>query len=288
MQNPSVCSHSARKENIDFGVSGEHHGVVKTSRKLPSSRTRRRSRVILIEKHFSTICNKITLTIRPATNRIRWFVKWAMWSCLSYGNQVLTCNAQNAIFIGIKELSVALVDISSKKVNPAEVFINGDWMPSQSRAYVIKKGRLRGARHGKTETREEHFIVHSARRRSLKKNFDGIHDHFQRHSEYRDPQRKIGWTWEVHREGQISTGETFLLPIVLGVFQVKEILVYHTEQNRQKCTDETPFRLPNSTYKYAPSPPWIWKRETWTNSSLTLPKVAFFFFQYFIEAEECK
>ena len=46
--------------------------------------------------------------------------------------------------------------------------------------YVIKKGRLRGARHGKTEAQKEHFVAHNARRRCMKKNFDGIHDRFQR------------------------------------------------------------------------------------------------------------
>ena len=50
----------------------------------------------------------------------------------------------------------------------------------------------RGARHGKTEAQKEHFVVHNAR----KKNFDGIHDRFQRDSVYRDSQLKIGWTEE--------------------------------------------------------------------------------------------
>ena len=62
--------------------------------------------------------------------------------------------------------------------------------------YVIKKGRPRGARHGKTEAQKEHFVAHSARRRCIKKNFDGIHDRFQRDLTYRDSQLKIGWTEE--------------------------------------------------------------------------------------------
>ena len=74
--------------------------------------------------------------------------------------------------------------------------------------YVTRKGRPRGARHGKTEAQKQHFLAHNARRRCIKKNFDGIHDRFQRDSVYRDSQLKIGWT-------------------------------------RQKCTDETPIRLPN-------------------------------------------
>ena len=45
--------------------------------------------------------------------------------------------------------------------------------------HVIKKGRLRGARHGKTEAQKEHFVAHNVQRRRIKKNFDGIRDRFQ-------------------------------------------------------------------------------------------------------------
>ena len=62
--------------------------------------------------------------------------------------------------------------------------------------YVIRKERPRGARHGKTETRKEHFLTLIARKRCIKKNFDGIHDRFQRYSVFRDSQLKIGWTEE--------------------------------------------------------------------------------------------
>ena len=62
--------------------------------------------------------------------------------------------------------------------------------------HVIKKGRPRGARHGKTEAQKERFVAHNARRRCIKKNYDGIHDRFQRDSVYRDSQLKIGWTEE--------------------------------------------------------------------------------------------
>ena len=61
-----------------------------------------------------------------------------------------------------------------------------------------------------------------------------------------------------------------------------------TEQIRQKCTDETPIRLPNSSHNNEPSPPRIWRRTTWTNPCSSLPKVAFvfFFFQYLMVAVE--
>ena len=61
---------------------------------------------------------------------------------------------------------------------------------------VIKKERLRVARHGKTEAQKEHFIAHNARRRCIKKKFDRIHDRFQKDIKYRDSQLRIGWTGE--------------------------------------------------------------------------------------------
>ena len=62
--------------------------------------------------------------------------------------------------------------------------------------YVIKKGRPRGARHGRTEAQKEQFTAHNARRRCLKKKFEGIHDRFLKDSTYRDSQLKICWTEE--------------------------------------------------------------------------------------------
>ena len=61
---------------------------------------------------------------------------------------------------------------------------------------VIKKGRPRGNRHGRTEAQKEHFIAHNARRRCVKKKFEGIHDRILKDSTYRDSQLQIGWTEE--------------------------------------------------------------------------------------------
>ena len=57
--------------------------------------------------------------------------------------------------------------------------------------YVIKKERPRGARHGKTEAQMEHFRAHNARRRCLKKKFEGIHNRFLQDSTYRDSLLKL-------------------------------------------------------------------------------------------------
>ena len=63
-------------------------------------------------------------------------------------------------------------------------------------ALRYQKGRPHGARHGKTDAQKKHSVVHNARRRCIKKSFDGIHDRFQRDPVHRDSQLKIGWTEE--------------------------------------------------------------------------------------------
>ena len=57
-------------------------------------------------------------------------------------------------------------------------------------ALSIKKGRPHGARHGKTEAQKEYYVAHNARKRCLKRNYDGIHDRFLRDPENRDSQLK--------------------------------------------------------------------------------------------------
>ena len=62
--------------------------------------------------------------------------------------------------------------------------------------YVIKKERPHSTRHGKTDAQKEHFVAHNAGKRCITKNFDGIHDGFQRDPVYLDSQLKIGWIEE--------------------------------------------------------------------------------------------
>ena len=50
--------------------------------------------------------------------------------------------------------------------------------------YVIKKGRLHGNRHGKTEEQRQHHIAHNLRKRCIKRGFEGIHDRFQNDSTF--------------------------------------------------------------------------------------------------------
>ena len=65
---------------------------------------------------------------------------------------------------------------------------------------VIKKGRCRGARHGRTEEQKEYHIAWNARKRCCKRvdsrgeHFKSIHDRLHRDQVYRESQLAIGWT----------------------------------------------------------------------------------------------
>ena len=63
--------------------------------------------------------------------------------------------------------------------------------------YVIKKGRPRGNRHGKTEEQRDHFIAHNLKRRCRKRGFEGIHDRFLKDAIFRESQLEHDRTEEV-------------------------------------------------------------------------------------------
>ena len=62
--------------DIDFRVSGLSHAVVKEAEHLRVQELVKRSKVILIEKHFKPTCTRITSTTHSATSRKRRSVKW--------------------------------------------------------------------------------------------------------------------------------------------------------------------------------------------------------------------
>ena len=65
---------------------------------------------------------------------------------------------------------------------------------------MIKKERLHGARHGKTEEQKEYHTAFNAWKRCRKRvdtqdeHYKGIHDRLLRDQVYRETQLKIGWT----------------------------------------------------------------------------------------------
>ena len=98
----------------------------------------------------------------------------------------------------------------------------------------------------------------TARKRCIRKNFDGIHDRFQRDPVSRDSQLKIGWTEEkCITMDKLAQEDHSYCP---SYEENERYRKNWTEQIRQKCTDETPIRLPNSSHNYEPSPPKIRRR----------------------------
>ena len=182
--------------DIDFRVSGLPHAVVKQAENF-----RVRELVKKIESHphrealqadlqqnnvYNPFSNDSKAMIREMGNvelfeLCETIPKVQCSECLLYWNQgVIYCTCGHL-----------LVEIeSSQKIN--KLRLDALSIPH----YVIKKGRPHGARHGKTDAQKEHFVAHNARKRCIKKNFDGIHDRFQRDPVYRDSQLKIGWTEE--------------------------------------------------------------------------------------------
>ena len=119
-----------------------------------------------------------------------------MWSYSSYGKQFDKCNAQNAFFVGIKGIAYCTRGHLLGESESSHNFHQWRLDAFSIQNCVIKKERPRGVRHGKTEAQKKHFVAHNARRRCVNKNFDGIHDRFQRDSENRDSQLKSGWIEE--------------------------------------------------------------------------------------------
>ena len=109
----SIGLFTQREEiDIDFRVSGLPHAVVKQAdnfrvrevvKKIESHLHRRALQADLQQNNaYNPFSEESKVMIREMGN-----VEFS-----SYAKQFQKCNAQNAFFIGIKELSIALVDIS--------------------------------------------------------------------------------------------------------------------------------------------------------------------------------
>ena len=177
-----------------------------------------------------------------------------MWSYSSYAKQFQKCNAQNAFFIGIVYCTCGHLLRESES---SQHFSNQWRLDAFSiENYVIKKVRPRGARHGRTEAQKEHFIAHHERRRCIKKNFEGIHVRFQKDLTYHDSQLRIGWTEEKCIEmDKLAQKDHSYRPSSEEYERYKKNLYITLNTSGRNAPNETPIRLPRSTYKYAPSPP---------------------------------
>ena len=213
VNNPSVCS---REEiDVDFRVSGLLHAVVKQAenfrvrelvKKIESHPHRRALQADLQQNNaYKPFSEESKVMIRDVGNvelfeLCETIPKVQCSECLLYWNQgIVYCTCGHL----------------QKEVEASQHFHQWRLDAFTIQNYVIEKGRRRGARHGKTEAQKEHFTAHSARRRCLKKKFEGIHDRFQRDSTYRDSQLKIGWIEEKCIEmDELAQENQLLLSIV--------------------------------------------------------------------------
>ena len=183
--------------DIDFRVSGLPHAVVKQAenfrvrelvKKIESHPHRRALQADLQQSNaYNPFSDDSKAMIREVGN---------VELCSSYAKQFQKCNAQNAFTIGIKEWSIALVDISWQQVTPVDIFTHGDWMFSQSRTMSLRGSDFMVQGTVKLKHRSSFFIAHNARKRCIKKNFKGIHDRFQKDLRDRESQLKVGRTEE--------------------------------------------------------------------------------------------
>ena len=191
---------SLRKQPLTSECQDCHMQLRKKQKLSAFESSWRRSKVILIEKHFKATCSRITSTTHSATIRKRWSRNWALqryWSC---AKQYRKWNVLNVFSIGIKEWSTVLADSSWLKANPEENF-NRLRLDALSIPHnVIKKGRCHGARHGETEEQTEYHTAWNVWKRCCKRvdsqgeHFKGIHDRFLRDQVYRESRLAIGWT----------------------------------------------------------------------------------------------
>ena len=130
----SIGLFTQREEiDIDFRVSGLPRAVVKQAENF-----RVRELVKKIESHLHREALQADLqqnnVYNPFSNNSKEMIRElgnAELFELCETNPKVQCS--ECFLIGIKELSVALVDISWLKANTANIFIDGDWMLSQSR-----------------------------------------------------------------------------------------------------------------------------------------------------------
>ena len=92
----------------------------------------------------------------------------------------------------------------------------------------------------------------------------------------------------MHPDGRGVAERFHLSHVVRRVYEILKELVYLSQQIREKCTDETPIRLQRSINKGAPSPPWVWRRATCTDSFMAVSEMTsvVFFIQHIMVAVE--
>ena len=112
---------------------------------------------------------------------------WVTSNSVSYSRRNPKRSAQCVYHTGISVYSTARAGISCiKKTGVNRKFVKYTMDLLSVPEYVIKKGRPHGHRYGKKPGDKEYHTANQLKRKSKKKHFQGIHDRFIRHSEFRN------------------------------------------------------------------------------------------------------
>ena len=177
--------------DIDFGVSGLPHAVVKQAenfrvrelmKKIESHPHREAFQADFQQNNVYNPFSDNSKAMIPEMGNVELCETISKVQC----SQCLLCWNQGQFLVESEE--------SSQKSNILR--LDALSIPH----YVIKKERHHGARHGETEAQKQCHIAFNAWKRCRKRvdgqeeHHEGIHDRFLRDPVYRDSQLKIGWT----------------------------------------------------------------------------------------------
>ena len=101
------------EHEIDFRIPGLSHALVKEAEHLRVQEFVKRSKIILIEKHFMPTCSRMTSITHSAKKKIEGDgprIGNVVWSYSSNAKLYQKYNVLTVCFIGIKELCPALAD----------------------------------------------------------------------------------------------------------------------------------------------------------------------------------
>ena len=113
--------------------------------------------------------------------------------------------------------------------------------------YVIKKERLYGARHGKTDAQKEHFVRSQRAEKMYQKDFWWNSRSFPTRS-------SLSWfATQCIEMDKLAQEDHSHCPSSEDYERYRKKLVYLAEQIGQECTDETPIRLPISSHNNEPT-----------------------------------
>ena len=168
MNNPSVCTQREERD-IDFRVSGLPHAVVKQAenfrvrelvKKIESHPHRQALHAFLQQNNAYNPLSDDSKAMYREIGNVELFELCDTIPKVQCSESLLYSN-QGMVYCTCGHLLME----SESSQNFHQWRLDAFSIPH----YVIKKGRPRGARHGKTEAQKEHFLAHNARKRCFLK-----------------------------------------------------------------------------------------------------------------------